>query len=121
MRRNDLDILLRSVSADNAVGPAANIADERPGSCKTNLPGVKYPLELARDVAAGPNLHLASAAIMSTSASLVQRLEGGWLLLSIETWVADVSAGCWVPEARIKSCSADVLSCSCSEAAEGRR
>jgi len=48
--------LLGSVSADKAVGPAVNIADERPGSGNRNLPGVKYPLELAGELAAGANL-----------------------------------------------------------------
>jgi len=91
MNRNGL---LRSVSAEKAVGPAANIADERPGSCNRNLPGVKYSLELVRELAAGPNFRPASAAAISTSASLVQRLEGEWLLLGVKTWVADVSAGC---------------------------
>jgi len=112
--------LLRSVSADKAVGPAANIADERPGSCNRNLPGVKYPLELSRELVAGPNFRPASAAAISTSASSAQRLEGEWLLLGVQTWVADVLAGCWVPEDSMKRGSADVLSCSGSEAAEAR-
>jgi len=60
-----------SVFADKAVGPAANIADERHGSCNHNLLGVKYPLELARELAAGPNFHPASAAAISSSASSV--------------------------------------------------
>jgi len=189
--------LLRSVSADKAVGSAANIVDEGPGSCNHNLPhqqnvktspgpprgvmvplvllvrpdppwftfsvkfqkvwitmdlsgpggprgplpplvdqersglpwttlrhfpdaGVKYPLELARELAAEPNLCPASAAAISTSASSAQRLEGEWPLLGVPTWVANVSAGCWALEASIKRFSADVLSCSCLEAVEAR-
>jgi len=112
--------LLRSVSADKAVGPAANIADTTPGSYNRNLPGVKYPLELAREVAARPNLRPASAAAISTRALSPQRLEGQWLLLGVRTWVANVSAGYWAPEASIKRCSADVLSGSCSEGGEAR-
>ena len=109
--------LLRSVSADKGVGPAANIADDRPGSCNGNSPGVKYPLELAQKLAAGPNLRPLSAAAISTSTSSVQRLEGEWFLLGVRTQVADMSAGGWASEASIKRCSADVLRCSCSQAA----
>ena len=68
--------LLRSISADKAVAAAANIADEIPDSCNRNLPDVKYPFELARGLAAGPNFRPASAAAISTSVSLAQRLEG---------------------------------------------
>jgi len=112
--------LLRSDPADKAAGPAANIADERPGSCNHNLPGVKYTLELARALAAGPNSLSASAPAISTSLLSAQRLEGELLLLSVPPWVAYVSAGCWGPEVSMQGCLDDVHTCSCSEAPEAR-
>ena len=71
-------------------------------------------------LAAGPNFRPASAAAISTRASLAQRLEGECVLLGVPISVADVSAGYWALEDSIKRSSADVLSCSCSEAAEAR-
>ena len=68
--------LPRSVSAKKAIGPAANIADGRPGSCNRNLPPVKYALKMAWDVAAGPNFPPASAAAISTSRSSAKGLDG---------------------------------------------
>ena len=55
------------------------------GSCNHNLPGLKYPLELAQKLAAGPNFHPASAATISTSASSAQRLQWEWLLRGVPT------------------------------------
>jgi len=109
-----------SVSTAQGVEPAANTADERTGCCNSNLPGVKYPLELARELAAGSNFHQVSATAISTGPSLAQGLEGEWLLQGVPTWVADVLAGCWAPEASIERCSVELLSCSCSETTEAR-
>jgi len=103
--------LLRSVSSEKPVGPAANLADERPGSCKHNLPAVNYRVEMARELAAGLIFHSASAAPQSKSRSSGQRLQGEWLVLGVPTSVADVAAGCGAPEASIQRYSADVVRC----------
>jgi len=109
-----------SVSPNITLGPAANIADERPGSCNCNVLGLKYPLELARQLTAGPNFRRECPAVISARASSAQILEREWLLLGVPTWVTDVSPGWWAPEASINRCSPDILSCSGSVDAEAR-
>ena len=97
------------ISADSLVDPANT--GEKPDSWNRNIPGIEYLLGLAGQSMAKGDFLVDSSGRTSASISLMCRFVGEGLLPGIPTWVTDVSAGCWPPEASIKRCSGDVLTC----------
>ena len=98
---------------------AANI-NEKLDSSNRKLLAVKYPLLLSLSVEAGPDSRPASGTIVFASGSPERRSEGERALSGISTWATDISVGCPTPDASIKRCSADALTCTCSTAVGAR-
>jgi len=92
------------VSTGSCVKPAANrVAEERPDSCNSNLPGTEKPslLGLAGGEAAGVDSCPADATgISNTSPEHISARE--WLQIGVLTWVVDRRGGCLVSEASLK-------------------
>ena len=90
------------------------------GNGTRNLLAVKYPLLLSLAGEVGPDSRPASGTITFASGSPVRGTEGERVLPGVPTCVTYSSAGCPTPDASIKRCSANALSCTCSTAVGAR-